>query len=313
MATNHSSNYRLTTKAIQLGFNNLWRNKFLSLATIFVIGTILFIFNIMLNIKFVANESLTEIGQKVDINIYLKETVDPSDINELIKIIGAHQGVENITYISKDDALEKLKLTQPDLSTAFEKYNLENPLPASISIQVKSPTYFEELNTFLSQDRFTPYFALLNTSENNSIIDSISTNLSNISGFVTHLILWLVITLIIGGTLIIFNAIKITIHNRKQEIQIMKLVGAPYWFIRLPFIIESVLYVLLAVTLSTILFQLLIDQINTGTTPFFQHLNRLNFIKITLIETILVVIIAIFSSQLSLHQTLKSKISATHS
>ena len=68
-----ASTSRMIKKGILLGLHNIWRNKFLSLATIFVIGTIIFIFNVILAVNFIAKEAIQDLSEKIDVVIYLQE------------------------------------------------------------------------------------------------------------------------------------------------------------------------------------------------------------------------------------------------
>ena len=71
---NKSSTSNLIGKGIHLSLQNIWRNKFLSLATIFVIGTIIFIFNVILAVNFIAKEAISDLSEKIDVVVYLKES-----------------------------------------------------------------------------------------------------------------------------------------------------------------------------------------------------------------------------------------------
>ncbi|MDD3861464.1 MAG: permease-like cell division protein FtsX, partial [Candidatus Gracilibacteria bacterium] len=128
---NTPSTLYLLKKGVILAANNIWRNKVLSIATIFVIAIIIFIFNIILSINFIAKDAITNINKKVDLVIYLKDTSDPTQIQTLTQTIKNLEGVETVIYTTKMQALEQLQKTHPNLSTSFEKYNLGNPLPYS--------------------------------------------------------------------------------------------------------------------------------------------------------------------------------------
>ena len=250
-----ASKLNLLKRAFELGANNIWRNKLLSIATIFVMGIIIFIFNIILAVNFIAQDALTDLSKKVDVIVYLKDSTNYAQSEEIAADIRELEGVENVIYTSKNDALNQIKSSHPSLSLAFEKYKLGNPLPASLNVSTSHPKYHQGIINFLSQDR---YQALLsnfsaNSGENNDIISGVSKNLLTVTNFTQQVIFWLITIFIIGGALVILNALQITIFSRKKEIEVMKLVGASYWFIRLPFIIESIIYGILAILLSFIM------------------------------------------------------------
>ncbi len=287
------------SRAFKVAVNNIVRNKILSIATIFVIATILFIFNIIVGVNFIAKDALKDLNKKLDITVYLKESTTQNDITKLTESIKAIDGVADVKYISKDEALNQLKKTNPDLTLSFEKYNLENPLPSSLNISTKTPEGQTNVRTALLEPKFQTYInSPPNDKETSSdkILSSVSNNLINLNNFTYQIVFWMVIIFIIGGTLIILNAIQMTVHTRNQEISIMKLVGAPFYSIRLPFMIESVLYAILAVTLSFILLYFVSNQISVGGNALLSHYNIVEFGKIFIGELACTITIAMLST-----------------
>lgn len=295
-----SSTSNLIRKGILLSLSNIWRNKFLSLATIFVIGTIIFIFNVILAVNFIAKEAISDLNKKVDVVVYLKESTTFTESQNIIKDLQTQEGVVNVAYTSKEDALSQLKITHPDISLAFEKYDLGNPLPASLNITTEHPKYHEEVAEFLNQDKYLSKLSNIVTtgdSATNSIITSVSKNLLSVTNFAQQIIFWLIMIFVIGGVLIILNALQITIFHRKKEIEVMKLVGSSRWFIRFPFLIESIIYAILAVTISFVMLLFLSKSIQITDTSLWNY-------KIFLIEIAATVALSIFSSMAAVHEYL---------
>lgn len=305
-----SSRLNLIKKAFQLSLLNIWRNKFLSVATIFVIGIIIFIFNIILAINFIARDALSDLSKKIDVVVYLKESTTFQDAKTIIKDVSALTGVDNAIYFSKEDALQQIKTTHPDLSIAFEKYGLGNPLPASINVTTSDPSFHESIGKFLQQDKYQIYLSNVVTSgesENDSIMNSVSKNLSKVTDFAHQIIFWLVVTFVVGGALITLNALQITIFNRKQEITVMKLVGAPRWFIRLPFIMESVIYGICAVILSFVMLLILSQKIQIQDTSLIGYYSNIKFLLIFLVELGITVVLSVASSIMAVHEYMHQK------
>lgn len=295
-----SSTSNLIRKGILLSLNNIWRNKFLSLATIFVIGTIIFIFNVILAVNFIAKEAISDLNKKVDVVVYLKESTTFTESQNIIKDLQTQEGVVNVAYTSKEDALSQLKITHPDISLAFEKYDLGNPLPASLNITTEHPKYHETVAEFLNQDKYLSKLSNVVTtgdSPTNSIITSVSKNLLSVTNFAQQIIFWLIMIFVIGGVLIILNALQITIFHRKKEIEVMKLVGSSRWFIRFPFLIESIIYAILAVTISFIMLLFLSKSIQITDTSLWSY-------KIFLIEIAATVTLSVISSMVAVHEYL---------
>jgi cell division transport system permease protein len=297
----------LLSKSIHLAFSNLWRNKVLSVATIFVMGAIIFIFNIILSINFIAETALLDLNQKIDLTVYLKESTSTESAQEIANEIAGLEGVTSVHYTSKEKALEQLKVNHPDLSLAFEKYSLANPLPASLSITTDKPELHSYIASYLSEDKFQSQLSniISNENENSSILTSVSKNLIKLTEFTHQIIFWLIFTFVLGGTLIILNALQITIFNRKREISVMKLVGASHSFIRAPFIIESILYALAATILSFIMLFILSKQITIEETSLWNYYQELNFTKIFFAEIAVTIILSVVSSLIAMNEYIK--------
>ncbi|MBL4694773.1 hypothetical protein JKY72_05390 [Candidatus Gracilibacteria bacterium] len=297
----------LIKRAFKLGFQNIWRNKLLSIATIFVIGIIIFIFNVVLAINFISQEALIDLNKKIDVVVYLKESATTSQQQSLIKDLENLEETEAVKFTSKEDALRDMKNKHPNISNVFEKYRLGNPLPSSINIITKSASDHVKLETFLQQDKYIQFLSNIKTNTsntNNPIISSVSKNLVKLSNFADKITFWIIITFIIGSILIIINALQITIFTRKKEIQIMKLVGASHWFIRLPFMIEAIVYGILSIILSAIMLKIVIANIDISGTNLQDYFSSLAFTKVFLYELVATVIIATLSSIIAVHKQL---------
>lgn len=297
--------YNLLERSFSFSLVNIWRNKMLSLATIFVTAAIIFIFNIILAINFITQDALIDLNKKIDLVVYLNESTPQSELQRIVQDLESLNGVEEVNYISKQDALEKIEETHPNLGLAFERYELENPLPASINITTKHPQYHQAISQFLNQDKYRAYLSNIVTSDNadnDNIISSVSKNLLRVTDFTEQVIFWLIITFILGGSLIILNALQITIFTRKSEISIMKLVGASNWFIRSPFLIEATIYGILAVATSFVMLFVLSKNIAIQGTELWNYYSGINFYKIYLYETIVTIILSVVSAGIATHE-----------
>jgi cell division transport system permease protein len=299
-------------RGIKLGLVNLWRNKLLTLATVFVMAVMICIFNSILAVNFITREALTNLNQKVDLIYYLKEGTDYNTASLIMSEIKTLPGIKKISYISKDQALQIVAKTYPETASFFDKFNLKNPLPASLSITTENAESHSEINRLLMQSKYRNYLEqnLQNNQQNDQkILASTTENLININNFVKQLIFWIVFTFIIGGALITINAIQLTIFTRRKEIFIMRLVGATPNFIRLPFITEGILYAIFAVIFSFILLFIASLLVGNQNLQFLGELNNLNLFNIFLSELILTTLISLISSLITVEQYLKGNLS----
>lgn len=304
------SKFSLLEKATKLAVTNIWRNKFLSIATIFVVGIIILIFNVILIINFIAQDSISNLSKKIDIVAYLKDSTTFEETQNIITALKNLEGVENVYYTSKDAALEQVRLTHPDISTAFEKYKMGNPLPASLSVVTTEPKYHKSVADFLNQDKYSYYLSSKigpDAKESTGIMDSVSKNLVKLNNFTRQVIFWLIMTFLIGGALIILNALQVTIFSRKKEIQVMELVGASYWFIRLPFIIEGIIYGVMAVIVGFLMLIIVSSRINIENLNIFSYADSKLFWMLGA-EFLVTLLLTISSSIIAVHEHLFRKL-----
>ncbi len=298
-------------RGLSLGLKNFWRNKFLSFATILVMAIIIVIFNIILAIQFIGNQALQSLSERVDIVIYLRDDTsfyDASQLSDSLKKIG---GVKDVKYTSKEEALEIVAKTHPQTAEFLRKFDLRNPLPPSISITTGSAEDHLKIQALLSEDRYRNMLQNYVSEESggeNIILSSVAKNLENISRFVKQIIFWVVFVFILGGTLIIVNAIQLTIYNRRQEIHVMRLVGATPNFIRLPFVFEGLLYAVFAVLLSFMILFWLGQSIHLESTNLWEYSTGMNLQRVIVSELIIAIVLALISSFSAAEQYIKGKL-----
>lgn len=236
-------------RIIKTGLQNFARNLTLAVAAIavMVITLTIILFSLITSATF--NNTVQQITDKIDISVYLKDEVDAKKREEVISKFKALNNVRAVDFVSKDQALEDYKEAnqdKPDLLAAISQ--TDNPLPASLRIKPKDPNKIEEIKTFIEspdikalQSDATSY-----SGERKDAIDNITsaTQFFQRAGIVGVVIFALV------SMLIIFNTIRMAIFNRRDELHIMRLLGASTWFIRGPFVVETVVYGVIASGLS---------------------------------------------------------------
>lgn len=298
-------------RAMKLGASNFWRNKFLSIATIMVMAVIIFIFNVILAIQFVGNQALQALSERVDIVIYLQDGISFYDAGRLRDDLSRIDGVKTVKYTSKEEALQIVAKTHPKTAEFLQKFNLANPLPPSISIITETPEDQTKIQQFLNLPEnkiLTESYVTEGSSGESLVLSTVAKNLTNISHFVRQIIFWMVLVFVLGGTLVVVNAIQLTIFTRRNEVYIMRLVGATPNFIRLPFIFEGILYGLLSVLLSFLMLGVL------GSTIRFEESNLLTFYsnlqleRVFAAELLITTFLAIISSFSAVQQYLKGKL-----
>ncbi|MFC1749046.1 cell division protein FtsX [Pseudomonadota bacterium] len=298
-------------RGLKLGLSNFWRNRVLSIATILVIAIILFIFNIILAIQFISNQALTAISERVDIVIYLNDDTQFYEVSTLIDDLEKIIGVKTVKYTSKEEALEIVSKTHPKTASFLKKFNLRNPLPPSISIITERAEDHLAIQNLLQEGEHKKLLQNVVTegaTGESVILSNVAENLFNISTFVKQIIFWMVLVFVLGGTLVIVNAIQLTIYTRRKEIGIMRLVGSTLNFIRLPFIFEGMLYGFFAVLLSFLILLILSNTIQIEDSNLLAYMGEIEITKLFIFELLITLVLAVICSFSAVQRYVKGKL-----
>lgn len=226
-------------------FKSIKRNKTLSIASAATVAATLFILGVVSLTLVNVNKAVEELGSKVEARVYLKDDIKNEDKDKLKKTIEGTDGVLEVKFETKEQALEKMKEQLGDdsgvLVAGFKK---KNPFPSSYIIRVDNPKAVDDV---LAKIKGAPGIDYIKDAR--QFIDKVTklTDSATMIGGITALVFVLVSLFLIG------NTIKITVFSRKREIGIMKYVGATDWFIRWPFIIEGILLGILGALISVIM------------------------------------------------------------
>lgn len=293
------------------GVNNFTRNAWLSTAATAVMTVTLLIIITTVTARMVFSDTLQQVRQKIDVSVYLKDDVEGKEVNRFANEIKKLPVVNDVEYISKEQAREIFRQQNKGELAELEALGelKGNPFPASLRIKPKDPNKLEELNAVINkaENKALQSDEPSNSGERKAAIDTIArvSQFSEAAGIVAAVIF------VIISVMIIFNTIRMAIFNRKDEIEMMKLIGAEKSFIRGPFIIEAALYGVLAAAVSLVLiYALLLTQAGNLARYEIEVENTLNFFKawpvlIIPAQLLVGIIIGVFSALLAMRRYLK--------
>jgi cell division transport system permease protein len=280
---------------------------------VMVVTLTIVLFSLITNATF--TNTIAQITNKIDVSVYLKDSTTPSQANQLVKQLQHQPNVKSVRYLDKSAVLKRYEAQNAgnvQLLTAINETT--NPLPATILIKPTDLNKITDIKAFLSkQDNAKlqsdpPSYS----GDRKAAIDKIThaTNVLRKIGVVT------VIVFTIICALIIFNTIQMAIFNRRDEITIMRLLGANTGYIRGPFVVESMIYGILSAVFSVLIINAaflassnalqasslgLLD-INYANIYFEQH-----FLILLTIQLMLGIVIGAVSSTIATHRYLKFK------
>lgn len=252
------------SRIIKLGLTNFWRNRWLSLASTLIMTLTLLIITLFVMMTIVIGKTTDRIRAKIDVSVYFKDSATTQEISNLQQQIAARPDVKEVRYISKEEALEIWNQEQKNQRIKELVTPEENPLPRSLTIKTNDPANLQQIVDFVSQPQFSSIIHKVSYEDNKQIIDK----LLAITSFIKKLGWVFSVVFIIISVLVILNTIRLTIFTRRDEIEIMRLVGASDRFIKVPFIVEGALYGFLACILALIILWLSIGFVSPLTNRY---------------------------------------------
>jgi cell division transport system permease protein len=260
-------------RIVRAGFVGFWRNAYVSLASVFVMMVALFVIGATMFLDQLLTTSLSVIQSKVDINVYFVPDASLDEIDRIRTAVAALPDVAAISYTTRESALEEYRNRNEGNEIALqalEELN-ENPLGATIAIQAEETSQYESVAQFLEEqkaqeDVSSPVIDVINYAKNKDSIDT----LTGIIDAVERTSFAVMVVLLLAATLITFNTIRLAIYTSREEIAIMRLVGASNMFIRGPFMLQGIMYGLIAGLITLALFYPILIWIGPETAAFFE-------------------------------------------
>lgn len=243
------SRFISTERVFKNGAVSFFRNIWLAIAAIamMTITLAILLFAIVANSTF--RHTIADITSHIDVSIYLKDNVTSQQLDQLTGQLKALPSVKSVEYVSKDQALKNYQaqnINNTDLLSAISETG--NVLPASLTVKPTDPDNMQGIKTFLEKPEIQSLqsYPTSYSGDRKTAIDKITsaTHFFEQAGIIG------IAVFIIISMLIIFNTIRMAIFNRRDELVIMRLLGASPWFIRGPFIVETMIYGIVAAGVS---------------------------------------------------------------
>jgi len=225
-------------RILKTGTISFWRNIWLTSATVGVLSLSLSVAMGILLLSVVAQSAIAEIENKVEISVYFAQDAKENDIFSVKESLEGFSSVKAVSYTSREEALVQFK-ERHEGNQAIEAALAElddNPLSASLAVRAADPDAYAAIASFV-EGRFSSIIDKVNYQETKPIIDRLFavTNAVRLAGVVLGAVLFAI------AGLIAFNTVRLAIFSFREEIGVMRLVGASNWFIRGPFLVEGML------------------------------------------------------------------------
>jgi cell division transport system permease protein len=257
----------------------------------------------------IADRAVETVKNKVDISVYFKSNVAEDDILNIKRILKNFDEVDSVEYVSRDEALVAFKERHSEdeiITQTLEELD-KNPLLASLNIKAKDLSQYEVIASYLESDSLSDMVEDVTYAQNELVIRRLETLTNSLNIIVFILTLFLAFL----AVMVTFNTISLAIFSNKEQIGIMRVVGAENKFIRGPYIIEGIIYGFIAAVISFIVFIPVVNAISPGLTRFISTFSiseyfSSHFILLFLYQLLIGVILGILSSVIAIRKYLRS-------
>lgn len=259
------------------GVKNIGRNKMFSLASIATMAACIFMFglffSIIMNFQYIVHKA----EESVAITVFFEEETTESQINNIGKKLAELDGVRDVNYVSADDAWEKFQKDYfgEDAAELAEGFKDDNPLSTSDNFEV----YLDDVS---KQAEIVDYAESLNGVRKVNKSDVVANTLNSVNKLVWYASAILIGILLAISIFLISNTVTMGISVRREEIAIMKYIGAKDSFVRMPFIIEGILIGLIGAVIPLVALYFMYNKAIEFILEKFSLLNNiLDFLPVT--------------------------------
>ncbi len=300
------STYRIT----KFAFQNFWRNFWLSVITITMLVMTLVTVNILLILNYVTDQAISSVEDRIEVSVYFEQDTKQETVDSAVSYLRGLSQVRDVVTISPDDALKRFTEQHKDSPVVLDSLNElgGNPFGATLIVKAKEAQDFTQILDALENPQFRDAIREKDFSDYQQIIERIQGTTERIR-FFGLVIMGIFIAIAI---LIVFNTVRIGIFIHREEIGIMRLVGASNWFIKAPFLLEMILLSLLAILLVVAIiypglaalepkFSFFFANDSIGLIDYFEK----NGLRIFGIEFGVLVVLTLLSTSLAMRKYLK--------
>ena len=304
----------IAKRIIKTGFINFWRNGVVSLASVLVFTVTLFIIGSLILGSAIMDATLAELKDKVDVTVFFSIDADDAGMQNVVERVESLPEVKEANFKSREKVLTEFREEHANdalILQSLDELEGANPLRAELTIKADDPSQYESIVKFLGSD------SSLSPGEQ-AVIDDVNfednreaiNKFSEVTASVEKLGFYISIIAAIITALVIFNTIRLGIYTSREEISVMRLVGANNMYIRGPFVIEGIIYGLIGAFFTLAILYPATSWVSQSTSNFYGGINLFEYYisHFPILFAILVgtgVILGVVSSALAVRRYLK--------
>lgn len=296
-------------RVLKMGLKNFWRNIWLSLATTGIMVLTIFSIASLVILNLIADVALQSLEQKIDVSVYFKTDITEDEIQPIRDRVEGLEETREVTFVTKEEALENFKQQHQDNPLILESLEEldENPLNPTLKIKAQKTEDFSKISKVLEEEQYAEQIEKFNYDDNRPIIDRLTQTTQTLE----KAGIGISIAFALIAVLVMFNTVRLTIYTQKDEISIMRLVGANNTFITVPYVIEGILYGFFATIISTVILYVILRYLSPILSKFLEYDSDIflhfqeNLLLIVLFQLAFGALLGIVSSFIAIRRYLK--------
>ncbi len=296
-------------RILKFAFQDVWRNLGLSFMTVFILILMLLSVNTLWSLDVITKAAVEAVKKQIDVSIYFVPEATDKNVDEIKSYVGMFPEVVSVTLQSKEDVLaafrEQHKM-QPEALDALDELGA-NPFGPTMIVKTKEPKDYKKIIDALNVPEYETIIEAKSFDNHEEAIE----RLQNITNRIERVGFGLTILFAVISFMIIFNTIRVAIVTQRTEIGIKRLVGASYWFIRGPYLFESLIFTVLSIACTIGLVYLALRWVDPylavvlpngfSLTNYFYS----NMLRLFGIQALAVLLLTIISSGLAMRRQIK--------
>lgn len=241
-------------RILHFGWQGLSRNFWLSLIAVVTVSLTVMSVSVFTVLNIALSETTQSLEDQLDVSIFIKEAAAEPDVLTFVGLLNERTDTKDVIYNDKAKAEAEFRaLNEGEDELLSVISDLDNPFPRYIQVRADDPQSLSEINDFVIEGKFS---ALVEETSFQKTREEIN-GFVNFSKFIMKNSIVISIFFVLISVLVVFNIIRLAIFSRRNEIQIMRFVGASYQLIRMPFVVEGAIMGAMAAVISLILLYLL--------------------------------------------------------
>jgi len=293
------------------GFRSFRRNSLVSFATVVVMTMSLLVFSGIIFLNAILGYSLNSLSERVDVNVYFLPDAPEDEITSLAGRIESLPGVRDVSYVSREEALAAFQTRHADDELIIRSLSElgDNPLGASLNVRAFDSAQYASIVANVEKDSAVAngdFVDAINYHDNKTLIERLD-HFSAITRSVGYAIS---VFFAAVAVLVIISTLRIAIYASKNDIVVKRLVGAEHRYVRGPFLVQGMLYGLIAAVLATLVLIPITNRVGTYTETFFGGMNLAQYFHTNMLQIAIVLIssgilLGIIASGISVKKYLK--------